>query len=239
MSISLEAFDDSVRGRYIHWIVPHDGPCSLPHGFQDQVLIGSTQFQCHILLHTKQDNRAWLLAFPWEMTFCPETPTEWSLLLSILQHLRKPVLIVTTPTCRVPDAFWAKCLSMPAPSPTCVSLLYATTPSPGASHLQPHVIFFPSLQTMAEDEFQKASTCLSAPASNTLQSLDLRTLYRELRGAGASLCLSQIDSRHGPGSLAHYTAMWFYPEMNGSLRIQLSELRTILKTITDRLGETA
>ena len=66
----------------------------------------------------------------------------------------------------------------------------------------------------------------------SLQKLDLRSLYRELRGAGASLCLSLTDSRS-----PEYNSTWFYPEANGALRLQTFELRSVLRTITERLAE--
>lgn len=236
-SISLEALDETLRGRYTQWILPTSDICSLPRGFQDQILSGSPQITTHILLMAKTDSRAWHLSFPWDMTFCPETNTDWSLLLSVFQHLKKPLLIVTTPTIRTPDAFWAKCLSMPQPTPTCVALLSPSTSGPGASIIHPHAIFFPCLQDITEDEFLKAPQSVGSYARQSIQTVDLRTLYRELRGAGASLCLSQGDPRHVPGSAIHYSAMWFYPETNGTLRFHLSDLRIILKTITDRLTE--
>jgi len=65
-----------------------------------------------------------------------------------------------------------------------------------------------------------------------MQSLDLRSLYRELRGAGASLCLSLTDSRTGA-----YHSNWFYPEINSALRLHTSDLRMILRTVTERLAE--
>ena len=84
---------------------------------------------------------------------------------------------------------------------------------------------------------------LANTAQQSLSSIDLRSLYRDLRGAGASLCLSFIDSRvpgvftQSNGSMPLYNAMWFYPEINGALRLHISDLRTILRTVTERLVE--
>jgi hypothetical protein len=236
-SISLEALDVNLRGRYTQWILPSADACALPRGFQDQILSGSQAFQTQILLLSKTDSKAWYLCYPWDMTFIPETPTDWSLILSVIQHLKKPVLIITTPNCHAPDAFWAKLLAFPAPTPTCCSLVALGAHSAGTLLTAPHTIFFPSLQDLSEEDFLKGAQWILPAAKQCIQSLDLRTLYRELRGAGASLCLSQMDARHIPGSISQFSAMWFYPEINGALRLHLSDLRSILRTVTERLTD--
>ena len=235
-SISLEAFDGNPRGRLSLWILPND-TCALPHGFQDQILSGTPAYQTQILVMSKQDSKAWLLAQAWDMTFTPDSPTEWSLLLSILQHMKKPILIVTAPKCQAPPAFWQKCQIMTSTSiPTCVIL--KDIPDTGILQYIPHFVFFPRLEQTTDTQFIKIPSILPHTAQQSIQSLDLRSLYRDLRGAGASLCLSLIDSRlTSNGSIPSYSATWFYPEINGALRLHISELRTIMRTVTERLAE--
>lgn len=243
-SISLEAFDTNIRGKYTQWILPSQEFCALPNGFQDQILSGTPAFQTSILLLTKQESRAWFLSFSWDMTFTPESPTDWSLILSILQHLKKPILLVTTPKCLAPSAFWLKCLSM-NPTPTCIALRELSAETPTNIHPFPHTIFFPRLDFLTESQFMKIPSSLASGIQTSIQSLDLRSLYRDLRGAGASLCLSLTDSRFSTGASGltinsqspSYSAMWFYPENNGALRLHLSDLRMILRTITERLSD--
>ena len=247
-SISLEAFDANLRGRISQWILPSEEVCSLPNGFFDQLISGSAQFQTSILLLSKQDSKAWHLAYPWEMTFVPESNTDWSLLLSILQHLKGPQLIVASPKIQVPQAFWQKCMSFgQAKAPTCVSLKYISDSNQGA--LLPHSIFFPKLDLITDTQFIKIPSILPIGVQQSIQTLDLRSIYRELRGSGASLCLSLTESRGGvpytnqvgtiqqSGSTPAYIATWFYPEINGALRLHLSDLRTILRTVTERLAD--
>jgi len=238
-SISLEAFDENLRGRISQWILPSD-TCSLPNGFYDQLISGSAPFQTHILLLSKQDSKAWHLAFPWEMTFIPESPTDWSLFLSILQHLRGPILLVVSPKLTVPAAFWQK--AMTNTKVTCVCLKEIASEINHA--VLAHAIFFPKLELITDTQFIKIGSTLPAAVQQSLQNLDLRSIYRELRGSGASLCLSLIDSRLGTyssiqpvGSMPTYSATWFYPEINGALRLHLSDLRMILRTVTERLAE--
>jgi hypothetical protein len=245
-SISLEAFDANLRGRISQWILPSEDICSLPNGFFDQLISGSTAFQTSILLLSKQDSKAWHLAYPWEMTFVPESSTDWSLLLSILQHLKSPHLIVACPKLQVPQAFWQKCLSLGQTKvPTCVSLKYI---SDLTGTLVPHYIFFPKLDLITDTQFIKIPSILPQAIQNSIKDLDLRSIYRELRGSGASLCLSLSESRSSVpytnqvgtqqnGSTPSYLATWFYPEINGALRLHLSDLRTILRTVTERLAE--
>ena len=246
-SISLEAFDANLRGRISQWILPSEETCSLPNGFYDQLISGSTAFQTSILLLSKQDSKAWNLAYPWDLTFVPESSTDWSLLLSILQHLKGPHLIVTCPRLQVPAAFWQKCLTVSKTPPTCVALKYISDSNPGT--LLAHSIFFPKLDLITDTQFIKIPSILPQQVQQSIQNIDLRSIYRELRGSGASLCLSITESRGGVpytnqvgtiqqnGSAPSYLATWFYPEINGALRLHLSDLRTILRTVTERLAE--
>jgi len=240
-SISLEAFDANLRNKYTQWIIPSQDFCALPNGFQDQILSGTPGFQTTILLMAKQDSRAWLLSYSWDMTFIPESPTDWSLLLSICQHLKKPILIVTTPKCIAPAAFWQKCLSMSGQNsiPTCVALRDIS--QQGQQTGSPHSIFFPKLDSITESQFMNISSTFPQGIQQSIQSLDLRSLYRDLRGAGASLCLSLNDLRFSTGysntQIPSYNAMWFYPENNVALRLQISDLRIILRTVTERLTD--
>ena len=246
-SISLEAFDGNLRGKLSQWILPSQDFCALPTGFQDQVLSATPPFQTHILILTKQDSRAWLLSYAWDMTFTPETPTDWSLLLSIIQHLKKPILIVTSPKTNAPAAFWQKCQAIQVNPPTCVCLRDmpsedSTTITIQQTNVVPHTVFYPRLDIITESQFIKLSTILPIPAQQSIQSLDLRSVYRDLRGAGASLCLSLNDSRfttsgvQQTGSMPSFNSMWFYPEINGALRLHISDLRMILRTVTERLA---
>jgi hypothetical protein len=248
-SISLEAFDANLRGRISQWILPSEETCSLPNGFFDQLISGSASFQTSILVLSKQDSKAWHLAYPWEMTFVPESTTDWSLLLSMLQHLKGPILIVMSPKIQVPQAFWQKCMAFPSgKAPTCVSLKYSSDSNPGT--LLAHSIFFPKLDLITDTQFIKIPSSFPIAVQQSIKDLDLRSIYRELRGSGASLCLSLTESRFSVpstivsygtnqqnGSIPSYVATWFYPEINSALRLHLSDLRTILRTVTERLAE--
>lgn len=240
-SISLEAFDENLRGRISQWILPSQDFCSLPNGFYDQIISGSAPFSTSILLLSKQDSRAWHLAYPWDMTFIPESPTDWSLLLSMLQHLKAPILIVCCPKLQVPPAFLQKCLTSQKSIPTCV-LLRDGSESHGQTVL-PHSIFFPRLDLITDTQFVKLASGLPVAIQQYIQTLDLRSIYRELRGSGASLCVSLTDARfnvalsQNNSSIPTYNATWFYPEINGALRLHVSDLRSILRTVTERLAE--
>ena len=239
-SISLEAFDENLRGRISQWILPSQDFCSLPNGFYDQMISGSAPFLTSILLLSKQDSKAWHLAYPWDMTFVPESPTEWSLLLSILPHLKAPALIICCPKLQVPPAFLQKCMTSQKSIPTCVLLKDSDS---NVQAILPHSIFFPKLDLITDTQFIKLASGLPQAIQHYIQTLDLRSIYRELRGSGASLCLSLTDTRfnitltQNNSSTPSYNATWFYPEINGALRLHISDLRTILRTVTERLAE--
>jgi len=250
-SISLEAFDANLRGRISQWILPSQEICSLPNGFHDQLISGNAPFQTTLLLLSKHDSKAWLLSFPCDLTFIPESPTDWSLLVSMLQHLKAPILIVTCPKLQVPAAFWQKCLLIKAQAQaiTCVCLRDISSDTQVQQSFLPQFIFFPKLDLITDTQFMKFPSILPQATQHSIQSLDLRSIYRELRGSGASLCLSLTDSRlslqshHATGNIQQngstpsYIATWFYPEINGALRLHLSDLRMILRTVTERLAE--
>jgi hypothetical protein len=48
---------------------------------------------------------------------------------------------------------------------------------------------------------------------------------------------NQVGTIQQNGSTPSYVATWFYPEINSALRLHLSDLRTILRTVTERLAE--
>ena len=221
-SISLEAFDGNLRGKLSQWILPST-TCALPLGFHDQVLSGTTPFSMCLLLTSKADSKAWLLSHAWDMTFSPESPTDWSLMLSVIQHLKKPLLIVTTPKVTVPQTFWQKCLTG-AGAVTGVCLKQISDVNGQAPSMPYYALFFPSLESINESQL---TTCLSP----FLKDIDHRSLYRELRGSGASICLSMSDSKAN----SHYTPTWFYPEKNYLLHLPPSEIRAALLSLSERL----
>lgn len=242
-SISLEAFDVPLRGRLSHWILPSRDSCGLPPGFQDQLITGNAAFQYSILLLSKQDSRSWNLSFPWDMTFTPETANDWSLLLSIIGHLKTPLLIVGAPLLQVHNAFWQKCMMLAKVNITFVSLMYPDSANNQISHF-PMAIFFPKLDLVTDTQFIKMVGGLPTAIQQSIGNLDLRSIYRELRGSGASLCLSLVDSSRTAGTrgvqqngtMPIYNATWFYPESNGALRLHLSDIRMALRTITDGMA---
>jgi hypothetical protein len=158
------------------------------------------------------------------MTFSPDSPTDWSLILSVIQHLKKPILIVTTPNTTVPQTFWQKCLTGAGiVSGVCLKEIGDLMQS--NAHMQAYyAIFFPHLETINEVQLTQ---CL-APF---LKDVDHRSLYRELRGSGASICLSIADSKKAQ----EYTPMWFYPEKNTSLALAPSDLRSALLALSERV----
>jgi hypothetical protein len=244
-SISLEAFDSELRGHISQWILPSSDLCAMPNGFYDQLISGSAPFQTSILLLSKKDFKAWQIAYPWDMTFIPESNTDWSLLLSILQHMKGPILIVTAPKLQVPMAFWQKALVVSKPAVTCACLKDISDTI--QTTFLPHSVFFPRLDLITDTQFTKIPNTLPQAIQQSISSLDLRSIYKELRGSGASLCLSLINSRsifnpqngsiQQNGTTPSYNATWFYPEINGALRLHLSDLRIILRTVTERMAE--
>ena len=219
-SISLEAFDGTLRGKLSQWVVP-SSVCALPLGFHDQIMSTATFSTC-ILLTSKVDSKAWLLSHSWDMTFSPETSTDWSLMLSIIQHLKKPILIVSTPKTIVPQTFWQKCLTGTG-IVTCACLKDISDLASQTSYPY-YAIFFPSLEVINEIQLTQ---CLLP----YLKDIDHRSLYRELRGSGASICLSILDSKMNPS----YTPTWFYPEKNTPLFLSQPDLRSILLAVSERL----
>ena len=217
-TVSLEAFDGSLKGKLSLWILPSDSYC-LPLGFQDQLLSGTDAYGTSIFLFAKTDSKAWYLSYSWNMTFSPETAADWSLLLSLFQHLKKPLLVVSSPSLSVPQAFWQKCMTG-SNSITCIALSYIDSKP---TQIPCHAIFLPSLTRINELQ-------LTESLYPFIKDIDHRSLYKELRGSGASICLVKLDSKS-----LQFTPMWFYPEKNTSLQLDTSEIKLILQTIADIL----
>ena len=104
--VQLEAFEAPLRSRRIRWFLTPGAPITYPPGFQEQCFIESPPFQRRILLTTHASSEAWKLVDRWDCIMHPITPDDWRLTLTLSLHQPAPCLVIVTPECKVPSAFF-------------------------------------------------------------------------------------------------------------------------------------
>ena len=191
--VQLEAFESSLKARRIRWFVPPGAPTLYPPGFQEQIFTESPPFQRRILITSPLSSEAWKMTERWDAVLVPQTPMDWSLVLTILLNQPPPSLIITTPETRVPPQIFQKCAMLGLKAPTIVCLQTLALP------LQPAPItfdatFFPPAKA-AEDTLMDAiqASLQSVISGDKLASFSVKDALKDLRGAGAALVVSAID----------------------------------------------
>jgi hypothetical protein len=191
--VQLEAFESSLKARRIRWFVPPAAHTLYPPGFQEQIFTESPPFQRRILITSPASSEAWKMTERWDTILMPQTPTDWSLVLTMLMNQPPPSLVLTTPETRVPPQIFQKCATMGLKAPTIVCLQTLTLP------LQPPPVtfdatFFPPAKAVEDalmDAMQAALQNLIS--SDKLGSFNVKDALKDLRGAGATLVVSAID----------------------------------------------
>lgn len=191
--VQLEAFESSLKARRIRWFVPPAAPTFYPPGFQEQIFTESPPFQRRILITSPASSEAWKMTERWDTILMPQSPTDWSLVLTFLMNQPPPSLVLTTPETRVPPQIFQKCATMGLKAPTIVCLQTLALP------LQPPPVtfdatFFPPAKAVEDalmDAMQAALQNLIS--SDKLGSFNVKDALKDLRGAGATLVVSSID----------------------------------------------
>jgi hypothetical protein len=191
--VQLEAFESSLKARRIRWFVPPAAPTLYPPGFQEQIFTESPPFQRRILITSPASSEAWKMTERWDTILIPQTPTDWSLVLTFLMNQPSPSLVLSTPETRVPPQIFQKCATMGLKAPTIVCLQTLALP------LQPPPVtfdatFFPPAKAVEDalmDAMQAALQNLIS--SDKLGSFNVKDALKDLRGAGATLVVSAID----------------------------------------------
>jgi hypothetical protein len=191
--VQLEAFESSLKGCRIRWFLPPGSPAVYPPGFQEQLFTESPPFQRRVLLTTNASLEAWKLLDSWDIIFCPTTPTDWSLVVTLLLNIPTPCLVICTPEVKAPQGFFAKVSQVPQKAPTIICFQTLSLPLPQAS-VSFHATFFPPAKAVEDilmDAMQEALTKLVS--ADKLGDFTVKDALKDLRGAGATLAVSSIE----------------------------------------------
>jgi hypothetical protein len=202
--IQLEAFEAPLRGRRIRWLLAPGAPIAYPPGFQEQAFIEPQPFQRRVLLTSHQSSEAWKLVDKWDTVLTPATGADWSLVLTVVLNTTQPVLVVITPECRTPPAFFQRCAQIPVQkAPTFVCFQHLTNPPP-TPPVTMDATFFPPSKVLEDTTLEATQIVLQQLcSSDTLHNFTLKDALRDLRGAGATLVVSSIGDDQP-------TMYWYY-----------------------------
>jgi hypothetical protein len=223
--VQLEAFESSLKHRRIRWFLPPGHGTTYPPGFQEQCFTESPPFQRRILLTARQSSEAWKLTDKWDAVLQPQTPTDWSLALTVLLNQPPPTLVICTPECVIPAAVFQKCLQAGQKAPTFVWFQILQLPIPQAP-IQFDATFFPPAKAVEDSLIEAIETVLpSLISGHQLQHFVVKDALRDLRGAGATIVVSQIED-------VQPTLYWYYA--SESPKHQSDLLSCVVQTLLSR-----
>ena len=215
MSVQVEAFEASIKGRRLRWFLAPDY-VAYPPGFQEQMFTETPPFQRKILVSSQQSSEAWKLVDTWDAVFVPQTPTEWSLILAYLQNTPKPAILILTPEVQPPLAFYQKSTGTTLVTFALISQVTAPT------QLSFDATFLPPAKDLDNvDQINILLQRLVAPEN--LHNFSLKDAIRDLKSAGATLVISSIEESKA-------SLYWYYiSEMSQKHRLLDTVIQTLLK----------
>lgn len=201
--VQLEAFEAPLHTRRIRWFLSAQSPAAYPPGFKEQCFLESPPFTKRILLTATQSSEAWKVADRWDVVFVPSSPADWSLALTVILHQPAPTIVILTPECRAPPAFFHKLQQAGAKAPLVVQFAFLTVPPP-APQISFDATFFPPARKL-EDAAVEATQVVfhQLLSAHALQQFILKDAIRDLKAAGASFVISSIGDPEA-------TIYWYY-----------------------------
>lgn len=215
MSVQVEAFEASIKGRRLRWFLAPDY-VAYPPGFQEQMFTESPPFQRKILITAHQSSEAWKLVDTWDAVFVPQSPVEWSLILAYLQNTTKPSILILTPEVQPPLAFFQKSSGTTLVAFALISQVTAAT------QVSFDATFLPPAKDLDNvDQINILLQRLVAPEN--LHNFSLKDSVRDLKSAGATLVISSIEESKA-------SLYWYYvSEISQKNRLLDTVIQTLLK----------
>jgi hypothetical protein len=181
--VHVDAFESSLIGHHVRWFLSTTDDIQYPPGFQEQVTTESPPFQRRFLILDLKSSEAWKVLDTWDAVFTPQASTDWSLVLTYLQH-QPQCYVVFAPEVLPPAAFFAKAKQV-LPKVTLIHLQTFQQESFKPLPIIYDDTFFPKIQEQNLDFVQ--GILQQTLAKETLKNLVLKDVLRDLRSAGASL----------------------------------------------------
>jgi hypothetical protein len=191
--VQLEAFEAPLKGRRIRWFLTPNHGCTYPPGFQEQCFTESPPFARRVLLTAPQSSEAWKMTDKWDAVLLPTTPTDWSLVLTVILNQPPPSLIICTPEVRIPVAVFQKAAQAGVKAPTIVCFQDLSIPIPQAP-ITFDATFFPPARAAEDTLIEAIQTVLpQLVSSDQMRNFVVKDALKDLRGAGATIVVSSIE----------------------------------------------
>lgn len=214
--VHVDAFESSLIGHHVRWFLSASDDIQYPPGFQEQVTTESPPFQRKFLILDPKSSEAWKVVDRWDAIFIPQASTDWSLILTYLQHQPQSYVILV-PEVLPPAAFFTKAKQVLSKA-TLIHLQTFQQESFKPLPIAYDDTFFPKIQ---EQNLEFVQGILQQTlAKETLKNLVLKDVLRDLRSAGASLVVSRQGGLY-----------WYYMSEHKKPN---SVLGTILRTFLQR-----
>ncbi len=203
--VQLEAFESPLRNKRVRWFLVPGAPITYPSGLQEQLFVESPPFQRRILLTSHASSEAWKLVDRWDCVLHPVTADDWRLTLTLCLHQPAPCLVIVTPECKVPSAFFQTIQRAGTKAPTII--LFQTLSMP-VQHppVTMDATFFPPSKYIDETLMEATQVVLQQlMSSDSLRNFVLKDALRDLKSAGATIVVSLIEETQP-------SLYWYYAE---------------------------
>ena len=223
--VQLEAFEAPLRCARIRWFLPPGHGITYPPGFQEQCFTESPPFQRRVLLTHHTSSEAWKVVDKWDAVLLPSTPTDWSLVLTILLNQPPPCLVICTPEVQVPQAVFQKCAAAGQKAPTIVCFQNLTMPAPKAT-ITFDATFFPPAKEVDDSMVEAIQHVLpQLISSDQIRNFSVKDALKDLRGAGATIVVSSIQEQQA-------SLYWYYASESAKRHSDL--LSCVIQTVLSR-----
>ena len=165
------------------------------------------------------------MADKWDAVLMPTTPTDWSLLLTVLLNQPPPCLVICTPEVKIPPAVFQKVSQAGAKAATFICFQVLQLPIPQAP-ITFDATFFPPAKAVEDTLIEAIQTVLpQLVSSDQMRNFTVKDALKDLRGAGATIVVSSIEDTQA----AMY---WYYASETKSKGKDL--LTTVIQTLLSR-----
>ncbi len=221
-TVSLEAFEHSLRGKRSVWIVPSIG---FPPGFCELIYSEMPHFVRKVLLTSPQSQEAWRFLENWDSILSIQNNQDWSLALTHVVYQPTPSLIIITPELKTPTTLFQKTLN----KQTIVQFALLSQPF-DRTLLNADAVIFPYLKTPTESEIDTLYAILQMTTTEHAKQNKqvFKDILRDTRAAQASLLISSLGETLGKASL-----YWYYSTMKDKTPKEES-LTLVLNTMVSR-----
>ncbi len=223
--VQLEAFEAPLRSARIRWFLPPGHGTTYPPGFQEQCFTESPPFQRRVLLTHPTSSEAWKMTDKWDAILLPTTPTDWSLVLTVLLNQPPPCLVICTPEVQIPQAVFQKCAAAGQKAPTIIwfQTLQLPLTKPSITY---DATFFPPAKDVDENMMEAIQYVLpQLISSDMMRNFSVKDALKDLKGAGATIVVSSIQEQFP-------SLYWYYA--SESTKRQSDLLTCVIQTILSR-----